>query len=216
MKFCPLRVGVVLFFLAAIGLRAVEPANLATHKAEIRAYVKSGDYDREIAAVAAEAGAWLETRVKAGGGKLAMVFDLDETLLSNWPEMDREDLGFAREPFNAWMESGQCPPIESVRTLYQTARRLGVAVIFITGRPERFRAGTEKNLRAAGCADYAVLICRPDGAKETSAVVKSAERAKLEAQGYTIVANIGDQLSDLDGGHAEKTFKVPNPFYLSK
>jgi len=25
---------------------------------------------------------------------------------------------------------------------------------------------------------------------------------------------VGDQLSDLSGGHAERTFKVPNPFYF--
>jgi len=31
-----------------------------------------------------------------------------------------------------------------------------------------------------------------------------------------IIANIGDQESDLAGGFAEKTFKLPNPFYISK
>jgi acid phosphatase len=31
-----------------------------------------------------------------------------------------------------------------------------------------------------------------------------------------IIANMGDQASDLAGGHAEKTFKLPNPFYLTK
>ena len=39
---------------------------------------------------------------------------------------------------------------------------------------------------------------------------------RLEAEGYTIIGNIGDQLSDLEGGHAERTFKLPNPFYLTK
>jgi hypothetical protein len=27
------------------------------------------------------------------------------------------------------------------------------------------------------------------------------------------VLNMGDQLSDLEGGYAERTFKLPNPFY---
>jgi len=27
------------------------------------------------------------------------------------------------------------------------------------------------------------------------------------------VANVGDQLSDLAGGHAGRDFKLPNPFY---
>jgi hypothetical protein len=28
----------------------------------------------------------------------------------------------------------------------------------------------------------------------------------------TIIANVGDQESDLAGGHAERMFKIPNPF----
>jgi hypothetical protein len=34
-----------------------------------------------------------------------------------------------------------------------------------------------------------------------------------EQQGYTIIANMGDQPSDLDGGLSERTFLLPNPFY---
>ncbi len=43
---------------------------------------------------------------------------------------------------------------------------------------------------------------------------KSATRAYLESLGYEIVANFGDQFSDLIGGHADKTFKMPNPNYF--
>jgi predicted secreted acid phosphatase len=42
---------------------------------------------------------------------------------------------------------------------------------------------------------------------------KSGTRAYIESQGYEIVANMGDQFSDLLGGHADKTFKMPNPNY---
>jgi hypothetical protein len=43
---------------------------------------------------------------------------------------------------------------------------------------------------------------------------KTEVRRKLTAQGYIIVVNIGDQYSDLNGGYAERTYKLPNPFYL--
>jgi acid phosphatase len=43
---------------------------------------------------------------------------------------------------------------------------------------------------------------------------KAAARARLAAEGRVIVANIGDQESDLAGGYAERTFKLPGPFYL--
>ena len=42
---------------------------------------------------------------------------------------------------------------------------------------------------------------------------KSGTRAYIEAQGYDIVADFGDQFSDLEGGFADKTFKMPNPNY---
>ncbi|MDQ0403073.1 hypothetical protein J2S50_001622 [Streptomyces sp. DSM 40167] len=29
-----------------------------------------------------------------------------------------------------------------------------------------------------------------------------------------IVANVGDQYSDLRGGHADRTYKLPNPTYF--
>ena len=41
---------------------------------------------------------------------------------------------------------------------------------------------------------------------------KGAKRAEI-SKSFTIIANIGDQRSDLDGGCAERTWKVPNPFY---
>jgi len=42
---------------------------------------------------------------------------------------------------------------------------------------------------------------------------KSGTRAYIESQGYDIVADLGDQFSDLLGGYTDKTFKMPNPNY---
>jgi HAD superfamily, subfamily IIIB (Acid phosphatase) len=43
---------------------------------------------------------------------------------------------------------------------------------------------------------------------------KSGVRAYIESKGYDIVGNFGDQFSDLEGGFADKTFKLPNPNYF--
>jgi hypothetical protein len=40
--------------------------------------------------------------------------------------------------------------------------------------------------------------------------LKTAARTAIENRGYTIVANIGNSVSDLAGGHAERTFKLPD------
>jgi hypothetical protein len=41
-----------------------------------------------------------------------------------------------------------------------------------------------------------------------------AAREQLIREGRTIIANNGDQVADLTGGAAERTFKPPNVFYL--
>lgn len=197
-------------------LPASEPANLALLKQEIRTYVDSGEYEKDIGVVATEAKTWLRERAPQGGGKLAIVFDLDETLLSNWPEFVRLDLGSERKALAEWFESAKCPVINPVRELYQLARALGIEVIYITGRPERFRAATERNLQAVDCAGHAEFICKPNDWKDTAEKYKAAERQRLTAAGYVIIANIGDQDSDLAGGGSEKIFKLPNPLYISK
>jgi HAD superfamily, subfamily IIIB (Acid phosphatase) len=43
---------------------------------------------------------------------------------------------------------------------------------------------------------------------------KSGTRAHLEALGWDIVGNFGDQFGDLVGGFTDKTFKMPNPNYF--
>ena len=43
---------------------------------------------------------------------------------------------------------------------------------------------------------------------------KTAARRALYREGYTIIANLGDQESDLRGGYEERSFKLPDPLYL--
>ena len=76
------------------------------------------------------------------------------------------------------------------------------------------KLATERNLQAAGFTGYARLNLVPPGAHFASAAdFKAPIRAGIEQAGYTIIANMGDQPSDLLGGHAEKKFLLPDPFY---
>ena len=96
---------------------------------------------------------------------------------------------------------------------FKAARSKGVAVFFITGRPENERAATEDNLHKTGYEGWSGLALRPVGDSSAAAVFKTAERKKIAEQGFTIIANVGDQPSDLAGGYSERTFLLPNPFY---
>jgi predicted secreted acid phosphatase len=65
--------------------------------------------------------------------------------------------------------------------------------------------------------DYLKTACADEIAngKSCSTVhYKTATRAHIESLGYDIVASFGDQYSDLTGGYADKTFKLPNPNYF--
>ncbi len=213
-------VGVILALAAAFpaALGAREPANLSALKAEIVGYVRSGDYEREVEGVARAAEQWVAARVasRQAGERLAVVFDVDETLLSNWPLMHRLDLGYVPAEWTRWVDAAEAPAIEPVRRLFRAVREKGVEVVVLTGRTERDRPATERNLRAIGCGDYAAFVCMPDGAKESTAAFKTAARRRLADQGFVFIANVGDQMSDLVGGYAEKTFKLPGPFYLTE
>lgn len=210
----PLLIGLIL--LAAGGAGAAEPRNLSTAKADVLRYVDAGDYARDVARVAAQARAWIEERVAARrpGEKLAIVLDVDETAISNLPHMRAMDFGYIPDKWRAWVAAAEAPAIEPVREVFQLARRRGVEVFFITGRRLSDRVDTERNLAAVGYGGYGRLICQPDNSKLNTGTFKKEVREQLAAEGWTLIANVGDEQSDFNGGGAEKAFKLPNPFYL--
>ena len=144
--------------------------------------------------------------------KPAIVFDVDETVLSNYSAIVAD--GFVYGPKSqaeAVDEIGVA--IKPSLDLYELARAKGITVFFITGRPEAQRAPTEHNLQREGFTDYQQVILKPPGFTGTTVAYKSGARAAIEQQGYRVLASVGDQYSDLAGGHEERAFKLPNPFY---
>jgi predicted secreted acid phosphatase len=199
-----------------------QPSNLGDLKQQIREYQKSGAYDRDLAAVAAAAQAYVEERA-AEVKNPALVLDIDETSLSNWPQLLANDFGYIpRGPCrlpdgpcgsHAWDRTLRARAIAPTLTLFNAAKASGVSVFFITGRHQDERRVTAANLRVAGYRGWSGLVMRAPADKRPVSEYKSGERARIEAQGYTIIANIGDQPSDLAGGHAERGFLLPDPFY---
>jgi len=201
-----------------------QPANVGDAGIAARAYHDSGAYDRDLAIVANQAARWIAVRAPAAH-RPALVLDIDETALSNWEIIKLDDFGRPiAGPCNpgsgapcgwaAWDQLARDPAIKPTLQVFRTARSANVAVFFITGRPESQRAATERNLSKTGYAGYTRLFMVPNGAHYASAAdFKTPVRMEIEHMGYTIIANMGDQPSDLRGGHAEKKILLPDPFY---
>ena len=203
---------------------AAEPPNLSDVKDQVVAYHDSGAYLADLTTATRPALAWLAEQAPRVS-RPAVVFDIDETSLSNWEGLSANDFGrigagscddLPHGPCGlvAWTQLARSTVIEPTLAVYQEARRDGVTVFFITGRDESMRDATVRNLADAGYTDYAELVLQPPGSHPPSAAdYKAPQRARIESEGYTIIANLGDQPSDLAGGHAQRTYLLPNPFY---
>ena len=218
-RFAPLSLLVALVVAVPMAAQEFpqEPENHALVVERLMRYHDYGEYDREIQVVADSAREYLAAVVKSApnGEKLAAVFDIDETSLSNWEAM--AGCGFCSYSVERKLYTeDHDPAIAPVLRLYNFAKAKGVKVFFVTGRQESERAMTIKNLNEAGYSDWTELIMQPDGNKLPAGVFKPKDRQQIVDEGYRIVLNIGDQASDLAGCCSERVFKLPNPFYLLK
>jgi hypothetical protein len=215
-----------------------QPPNLEFIKRELL-YYRCTKYDDDIAAVLAEARKFIEKRAPQVENP-AIVLDIDETSLSNWTRIKMNDFGYIplgrcdvtkakdilREACGdeGWKKSGKAPAIKATLELFNFAKCRSasspanckpIAVFFVTGRYNDPGAQemTETNLTNALYKDWDGIYMR---GRETEGQPvsrpKTAARQEISKK-YTIIANIGDQDIDLVGGYAERTFKLPNPFY---
>lgn len=189
--------------------------NIGAVKIQVRQYVTQGSYQSELVQVAGAARRYLELNLpRYQGQKPALVLDIDETSVSNWEQISRSDFGYVEDEWEAWMAKASAPALPATMELYRYARSKGVAVFFITAREEQERAVTERLLQQAGYTDYQELVLKQNGDQSSSAIYKSGARRRITEKGYSIVVNMGDQETDLEGGYADGAFKLPNPMYL--
>lgn len=211
------------------------PINIGVLARQLVVY-RCTDYIKDIAAVFDVARQWVEQRAQQVE-KPAIVFDIDETSLSNWEVIYHNQFAFAPSGpcdlearytlcgSRAWELSARAVALQPTLDFYRFAKSLkdkngeGIAVFFVTGRSDdpAEHAATENNLRRVGYETWEKLILRPRGSRGPVSIYKSGERKQIEER-YRIIANIGDQYSDLigdaDDDHAERCFKLPNPFYF--
>lgn len=192
----------------------------------IRKYGSSGRFtaDRRIIAAAARAqlASIIESRCPFGptqcrSENLAIVVDIDDTLLNWYPKFSRHDFLLKPAGRQAAVRACATPVISPVRELVRDAQTAGIAVLLVTGRREPARADTEDCLKRRGIGEVDALVMRTDAQDRLPAIeYKQQAYRKLLKQGWFPVLSIGDQRGDLVGGTDTSRFLLTNPMYVSR
>jgi hypothetical protein len=191
----------------------------------IISYYSSGKALKDQSEVSAAALKWTRSWVtkecgstkpaKVRACKAAAVFDVDETLLSNYETFAKADPQFTIVAADFAAANANCttPVIAPVRALFKAFTKLGVTSFIITGRSEADRVSTETCLAQAGIVGYGALILMPAGNTQNAATRKSDQRQELIKKGWKIGPSIGDQISDMANGSMQRGFLLPNLMY---
>jgi len=212
-----------------------QPANIGQVKLDVKAYYggfvdaagknqasDTSQWAKETAKQVADAKQYLARRLQNHVKNPAIVLDVDDTSEVTYGWEADNDFGFDPVKQQAAIDSGRFPAIKPTLELANWASQRGVRVIFLTGRNELQGPQSLKNLANEGYPAPAQAYFKPKttapaylpcGLTCTTVQYKSGTRAHIEATGSTIVLNLGDQFSDLEGGHAERPVKLPNPMY---
>jgi hypothetical protein len=185
------------------------------------------NYAKQMQRIVANAEAFLAGAIHRhhGAGKPAVVFDIDDTLLNTYDYEIANQFGFTPATNAVFVNNAAFPAVFYMPGLVSFAASHGYAVFFITGRPQAQTDATITNLTNDGYAapqpghlflkpptPPAYLHCA-NAPTCTTIEYKSGTRAFIASQGYSIMADFGDQYSDLLGGNAGHQVKIPNPMY---
>jgi len=206
-------------------------------------FAADSNYAKEASGVAADGTRYLDHYRSHSHATKAIVLDVDDTSLATWNYEVFSNWAYNPTTNADYVTGQKFPAVPGMVAMAQAAEREGYAIIFLTGRPTTQEDATLGNLTADGIGvdagfpkpttlkdgedglftkpavadypDYLKTACAADpNGSCTTVHYKSATRAHIESLGYDIVANFGDQFSDLEGGHADRTFKLPNPNYF--
>jgi len=177
-----------------------------------------------------KAGPWLLVKgVYVAGQDCLDVFQVgqagDDTLLNTYDYTLAEQFGYSSATNQVWIDDAAFPAVFYMPQLVSFAAGHGYSIFYITGRPQSQTAATIKDLTSAGYSAPVAghLFLKPTTPPSylhcaaaptcTTTEYKSGTRKYISSLGYTIIADFGDQYSDLLGGDAGHQVKLPNPMY---
>jgi hypothetical protein len=183
-------------------------------------------YAHEMARIEATAARYLaRPHAGHGTGTKAIVLDVDDTTLNTYSYEIYSNFVYNPTTNAAFVNAAVFPAVFGMPELVNQAKAEGYTIFFLTGRPISQLAGTQANLLSVGYPAVpdsqlylkntsAPWLAPCGGASCNTDQYKSLTRAHIESLGYDIVANFGDQYSDLSFDHEDRAFKLPNPMYF--
>lgn len=152
-----------------------------------------------------------EAAAKKLDGKLAVIMDLDETVFDNagFQAMQlRSNLAYDQRLWDLWERdhSDKVGLVPGAKEFIAEAAKLGVAIVYISNRNDKFREQTKKAL------ERLEIPVAADGLLKLSTETsdKTARRAEAEKE-YTVVLNIGDNLRDFDEAFRCRKLETKSP-----
>jgi predicted secreted acid phosphatase len=194
---------------------------------------KDSQYAADLARIESDAKRYINreaAKAEHKGEKPAVVFDIDDTLLLSLDYEKKTNYTYSSATWADYVAKADRPAVFGTPELVAYAESKGVEVFYNSGLKESQRVSAVANLKKVGAdinldADHMFLKdaanppaylsdCATPGAWTCTTVqYKSGTRKHIESLGYDVIANVGDQYSDLEGGYADKTYKIPNPTY---
>ncbi|MFC4501867.1 MULTISPECIES: HAD family acid phosphatase [Streptomyces] len=192
-------------------------------------------YAKDLARIDADAKKYIDKAARKSlrhHAKPAVVFDIDDTLLLSLDYEKRYNYTYNSATWAAYVNKADRPGVFGSAELVRYAEQKGVEVFYNSGLSEAQRTAAVENLKKIGAdvnldaghmflkdtanpPSYLSGCATPGAWTCTTVQYKGGTRKHIEKDlGYDIVANFGDQYSDLDGGYADRTYKLPNPTYF--
>ena len=137
-----------------------------------------------------------------GDKKLAVVLDLDETVINNYGNTINDlvtGLGYSKDRFTEWALKEEATIIPGADSFLHKAEELGVEIFYITNRyPEDLQA-TINNLKKLGLpsADEAHTLIKTDSSNKSA-------RVEEVSKTHDIVMFVGDNLGDFPSDFYKK------------
>lgn len=143
-----------------------------------------------------------ETLQKQSDKAIAIITDVDETVLDNSPNSVFQGLqgkGYESESWKKWTAMATADTLAGAQNFFSYAASHGVTIFYVTNRSEEEVDGTLKNLKDYGFpfADEAHIFPR------TTTSDKSERRNKI-LDNYEVALYIGDNLGDFSHEYDNK------------